>query len=82
MKRLYERAAQLLRPDTMREIGQGVDPRVVHALRKAADELRGMAEYADTDNGTVAIADFKKVCADVLRIVKRHVWREVLGKEP
>jgi hypothetical protein len=82
MKRLYQRAAALIRPDTMIEIGQGADPRIVHALRKATDELRGLAEYADTDNGTVAIADFEKVCADVLRIVKRHLWLEVFGKEP
>jgi hypothetical protein len=82
MKRLYERAGQLIRPDTMIEIGQGADPRVVHALRKAADELRGLAEYADTDTGTVAIADFEKFTADVLRRVKRHLWLEVFGKEP
>jgi hypothetical protein len=82
MKRLYERAAAVLRPDTMIEIGQGANPRVVHALRKAADELRGMAEYADIDNGTVAVKDFDQVCADVLRVVKRHLWLEVFGKEP
>ena len=81
MKRLYERAAALIRPDTMQEIGQGKDPRVVRALRLAAEEIRNMAEYADIDNGTVAIKDFEKVTADVLRIVRRHLWCEVLGKD-
>jgi hypothetical protein len=80
MKRLYERAATHIRPNGL-EIGQGEDVSVVRALRLAAEEIRNMAEYADTDNGTVAIKDFDKVTADVLRIVRRHLWCEVLGKD-
>jgi hypothetical protein len=81
MKRLYTRAAQHIRPTGL-ELGDGGDSRVIRALRLAADELRNMAEYADDDRGTVAIKDFEQVCADVIRIVRCHLWREVLGKEP
>jgi hypothetical protein len=83
MKRLYQRAAAVLWPHSMQEIGQGADPRMVRAFRLAADELRNKAEYASGGYGpTVKVSEFEQVCADVLRIVKRHVWREMLGKEP
>jgi hypothetical protein len=81
MKRLYERAAALIRPNGL-EIGQGADPRVVRALRLAAEELRVRAEYANGGHGpTVKVASFDEVIADALKVVRRHVWREVLGED-
>jgi hypothetical protein len=81
MKRLYERAAQLLRPTGL-ELGEGENPRMIRALRLAAEEIYNKAQYAPGGYGpTVPIADFDEAVADVIKIVRRHVFREVLGKE-
>jgi len=82
MKRLYERAGQLLRPTGL-ELGQGADPRVIRALRLTADELRVKAEHAYGGYADViAIADFDEAMADIIKTVARHVWRELLDKDP
>jgi hypothetical protein len=82
MKRLYLHAAGLFHPNTVMEIGNGADPRVVRALRETAAELRRKAEYAPGGFGpTVSRADLEEALTDIVKTARRHTWRELFGEE-
>jgi hypothetical protein len=55
---------------------------MIRALRLAAEEIYNKAQYAPGGHGpTVAVGDFDQVMTDVIKIVRRNVWKEVLGKD-